>query len=294
MARNQQGERTRVLITVMTYPHPSETYLELVCTAGVTAAGEWVRLYPIDFRYRPRRQQFHKYQWIDVDLLPPEPSRDNRKESRRPVLDTIQLVGEKLDTKRNWAARREVIDRLPQLTLNELKRWHDADKDAGLPRTSLGVVRPTRVLDLEIRPAPGEWKPKWQQDIEQLRLFGERRKPLTKIPYTFHYIFECSDTGKKPHTAMCEDWELGVLYLKQVEGLGSEQAAAESVKKKFFDELCGPTKDTRFFMGTKYPYNTWLVLGVFWPPKPTETGKARTDKKKPDSPGLFDAIDEAT
>jgi len=291
MAGELPTERKRVLITVMTYPHPSETYLELVCTAGVTESGEWVRLYPIDYRYRPRRQQFHKYQWIEVDLLTPEPGKDNRKESRRPVLDTIQLVGEKLETKRdrNWTARREIIDRLPQLTLNQLKQQHDADKEANRPRTSLGVVCPTRVLDLEIRPAPGEWKPKWKKDIEQLRLFGDPRKPLHKIPFTFHYIFECADTGKKPHTAMCEDWELGVLFLNEVERLGSEQAAAESVKKKFLGELCGPKKDTRFFMGTKYPYNVWLVLGVFWPPKPTEKGPG---KPKSQSRGLFDAADD--
>ena len=29
-------ETTKVLITVMTYPHPSRGYQELVCTAGVT------------------------------------------------------------------------------------------------------------------------------------------------------------------------------------------------------------------------------------------------------------------
>ena len=52
--------RTKVLIVVMTYPHPSRGYLELVCTAGITEQGEWVRLYPIDYRYRRRDQQFHK------------------------------------------------------------------------------------------------------------------------------------------------------------------------------------------------------------------------------------------
>jgi len=31
--------------------------------------------------------------------------------------------------------------------------------------------------------------------------------------------------------------------------------------------MCGPDKDTRFFMGTVFPYNTWVVVGVFWPPK---------------------------
>ena len=65
---SDQRKLTKVLITVMTYPHPSETYTELVCTAGITDAHQWVRLYPIDYRYRPVEQQFKKYQWIEVDL----------------------------------------------------------------------------------------------------------------------------------------------------------------------------------------------------------------------------------
>ena len=31
--------KTKVLITVLTYPHPSEKYKELICTAGVTEDG---------------------------------------------------------------------------------------------------------------------------------------------------------------------------------------------------------------------------------------------------------------
>lgn len=41
---NNQPIRTKVLVTVMTYPLPSRGYQELVCTAGVTEDGEWVRL----------------------------------------------------------------------------------------------------------------------------------------------------------------------------------------------------------------------------------------------------------
>lgn len=99
-----------------------------------------------------------------------------------------------------------------------------------------------------------------------MTLFGNQQKPLRKIPYTFHYVFECEDS-EKPHTAMCEDWELGTLFLHEADRLGSDELAAENVKNKFLEELCREDKDTRFFMGTLFPYNTWLVLGVFWPPK---------------------------
>ena len=88
----------KVLITVLTYPHPSEKYEELVCTAGINESGEWVRLYPIDYRYRPHHQQFHKFQWVEVELAARSANKDPRKESRSPVLDSIKLIGEPLGT----------------------------------------------------------------------------------------------------------------------------------------------------------------------------------------------------
>lgn len=83
-----------------------------------------------------------------------------------------------------------------------------------------------------------------------------------------------TDIGKKADTrlplyhAMIEDWELGVLWLNEVDRLGDEEQAALSVRQKFLNELCHESKDTRFFMGTRFPYNRWIVLGVFYPPKP--------------------------
>ena len=58
----------RVLITVMTYPHPSVKSEEVVCTAGIQENGEWVRLYPVSYRNCQPNQKFHKFQWIEVGL----------------------------------------------------------------------------------------------------------------------------------------------------------------------------------------------------------------------------------
>jgi hypothetical protein len=261
---NEETQQTQVLITVLTYPHPSRGHQELVCTAGITREGEWVRLYPIDYRYRPREQQFRKYQWIELELGLRGEGNDKRKESRKPNLESIRLIGKPLTTENGWAERRILIDAMPHRTLSEYQALYETDK------TSLGVVRPTRVLDMKVEKADDKWKPEWEQLFLQMRMFGEQQKPLAKIPYKFSYVFECEDS-KKPHNAMCEDWELGVLFLKEVERLGSEERAAESVRNKFLNDLCSPERDTRFFMGTVFPYNTWVVLGVFYPPKPKET-----------------------
>jgi len=218
-------------------------------------------LYPIDYRYRPNHQQFRKYQWIEIGLAPRGAGHDNRKESRQPDLDSITILSEPMGTENSWAKRRELIDRLPHHTVLELKALFDADK------TSLGIVRPSEVIDLEIEPADPEWKPEWKAALNQFHLFHGQPKELKKLPYKFSYVFRCQDTGDTPHRAMIEDWELGVLFLKESERLGGEEAAAKSVKKKFFNEVCSREKDTRFFMGTVFPYNTWVVIGTFWSPK---------------------------
>jgi hypothetical protein len=261
----EQFHSTKVLITVMTYPLPSRGYQELICTAGVTHDGNWIRLYPIDYRYRPKNQQFHKYQWIEVGLAPGGSGNDNRKESRRPDLDSIKLLGEPLPTTNGWQERRKYIDPLPLHTVNQLRELYEQD------RTSLGVVRPKRVIDVNIENIDTEWKPEWQAILNQMKLFGPQPKPLTKIPYKFSYIFACEDSSR-PHHAMIEDWELGVLYLRELDRLGSPKKAAESVRHKYLYELCAPDRDTRFFMGTTFPYNSWVVVGVFWPPKDYQLG----------------------
>ena len=253
-------EPTPVLITVKTYPLPSRSYGELVCTAGITSSGDWVRLYPVDFRYRPPEQQFSKYQWIEVGLMPHGSGNDNRKESRKPELESIRLLGPPLSAKDCWRERRNIIDHLPIHTLNQLKALHHED------RTSLGIVRPSKILDVSIEPSAEDWKPDWQATLQQFRLFGPQPLPLRKIPFKFSYVFECEDS-EKPHHAMIEDWELGVLWLKELERLGDELDAAKSVRRKFLDEMCGSGRETKFFVGTVFPYNTWVVVGVYWPPR---------------------------
>ena len=43
-------ERKRLLLAVKAYPERSRKHGDVVCTAGITEEGEWIRLYPIDFQ----------------------------------------------------------------------------------------------------------------------------------------------------------------------------------------------------------------------------------------------------
>ena len=100
--------KTRVLITVKTYPTLSRKYDELVCTAGFREDGTWIRIFPIQFRQKSYAEQYSKYQWIEIDLVKNE--RDFRPESFRPVShDTeIKIVGEIKPDGESWNERRKI------------------------------------------------------------------------------------------------------------------------------------------------------------------------------------------
>jgi len=60
----------------------------------------------------------------------------------------------------------------------------------------------------------------------------------------------------------------------------TESEAIEKVREKFLTQMCGPDRDTYFFLGTvlAHPKN-WVVIGVFWPPKPPKSQEGDRQRK---------------
>ena len=271
-------KKLKILITVKTYPIPSKKYDELVCTAGVTETGDFVRLYPINFRDLPFTQQYKKYQWIEV-LAEKHQGRDVRKESYRPDCDSIRILGKPIPSSRdNWAERARYVLKKRARSMEDLYDQQAAD------RTSLGIFRPKEVYDLVITPDDPEWPPKFLHALQQQRLFEYRKKTLVpprKVPFKFRYKFKCDDPRCNGHEMMIEDWEVGALFWRLVDRGASHREAAEKVRDKFLNDLCGPHKDTHFYVGTILAHpRTWVVIGVFYP-------KIKYRKSKP-APSLFD------
>jgi hypothetical protein len=97
---------TKVLITAKTYPSPAKKGVEVSCTGGITDDGHWIRLFPMPFRYLSKDKQFHKYQWIELQVTK---ASDSRPESFQPVLESIRIVSDPLPTAESWQARREIV-----------------------------------------------------------------------------------------------------------------------------------------------------------------------------------------
>lgn len=258
-------ERLKVLVTVKTYPIPSAKYDELSCTAGVTESGDFIRLYPINYRDLPWDQQFKKYQWIEV-MAQKHKGRDFRKESWRPDSDSVRLLGEPIRTGPggDWSERGKYVLKNVAVSMEELRDRQECDE------TSLGIFRPREVFDLLVTPDDSAWKQSFLDQLRQTRLWDTRTKSKEaprKVPWRFQYRFRCDDIRcKGQHKMTNEDWEVGALYWRLVDEGASPEAAASKVKEKFLDEICSAKRETYFYVGTVLAYpKSWLVIGAFWP-----------------------------
>jgi hypothetical protein len=100
-------ETKRALIVVRTYPTPAKQGIEVSCTAAITDKGEWLRLFPVPYRFLSPDQRFRKYQWVDVTVS--KAAKDHRAESYKIENSGIQIVSEPLPVARAWQARKDIV-----------------------------------------------------------------------------------------------------------------------------------------------------------------------------------------
>ncbi len=266
------------MITVKTYPLPSNKYEELVRTAGILEDGRWIRIYPIPFRALPQDKKFEKYEWIQLDLI--RNNKDFRQESYKPKSDvsTIQIL-KQVGTEHEWAERKKYVMKKVYSSFEELIQLAKSNA-----KKSLATFKPREIVDFIIEEDTRTWKEQWLANYDQYGLFdidskgeGVLRRIIGKVPYKYSYKFFC-ESETKPRTLMIEGWEIGALYwhcLKQAEG--NEYEANKLVRKKYFEEFL-MKKDLYLFLGTTKQYhlvapNPFVIIGVFYPPTKKDFGQ---------------------
>jgi hypothetical protein len=248
----------RILIAVRTYPVPAQKNIEVSCTAGVTKEGEWIRLFPVPYRFMEYDKRFVKYQWIDVDVI--KATQDQRPESYKLNVDSIR-IGDQLSTVDSWRARKEIIGPLIKQSMCQIRRERDANS-----APTLGLFKPREIKRLIIEDDTADWTPQQLTNLDQTMLFhrGPSGK-LEKIPYKFKYQFFCDDLECKGLTMSCTDWEMGQSYRDWRDKYGEEWEAAfrQTYEEKMLQ------RDTHFYVGTVHRHPTeWIIVGLFYPPYP--------------------------
>jgi hypothetical protein len=266
----------RVLVTVKTYPHPSQKYDETVCTAGLALGlGRFIRLYPVRFRHLPYAQQFRKWDVIEAEIEPR--TADARGDTYTPRPESIRVV-DHIDTTtgghRDWAERNGIV--LPHVsTIEDLVR---RAKERG---GSLGLVRAEPGATLVAQADDGAWTDRQRSLLAQQKLFGSDLRPLEKVPWTFHYRFKCSPECPD-HMFMLLDWETFALYRQQVKKKDPVEAA-QDVLRKYNEEFSTERCALHFFVGTSIDHQfQFSIIGVYHPP--------RTPAPAEPPPSLFDEI----
>jgi hypothetical protein len=253
--------KKKVLVTAKAEPVPSTKYGSAVCTAGITEDGEFIRLYPVQYRvFCDSDARFNKYDWIEVDCE--RSDTDSRRESYK-IKGDIKVVGH-IGTDYNWAERNSIVLPLCSKNFSELI-------DSG---ASLGLVRPSEVLDF-VR-ANTDNNPlgdivKNHHKAVQI-IFDEesnftKMKPIPaigKIDRYYRYKFKCPGE-ETVHEIMCEDWELYQSSRSWINTYGTEEAVWEKIHEKFFDKF-KKENDLHFFVGTHNQWKTWIIIGVYYPP----------------------------
>jgi hypothetical protein len=269
--------RHKVLITVTTYPQPSRSHDELVCTAGILENGEWIRIYPVPLSFlvdlKGNGQVNNvKYTWFELELR--KRTDDFRPESHSPInydFRDLKII-EQIDTKSNWLRRKEFV--LKNVYTSMTKLIADSKAPTNI---SLATFKPASIVRLGWQAASREWKNEWKDLRKQGDLFAADKDPeklIPKLPYKFMYVF--TDDSGKERKLMVEDWEIGALYwncLRKAEG--NEQIALQKVKEQYEDNFKN-NKDIYFFMGTTRQWhmrrarNPFVIIGVFYPKKETQ------------------------
>lgn len=263
-----QPEIAQVLITVKTYPSPSDKYGETVCVAGVRldrGDPEWIRLYPMKFRLAEWEQQFRKYEIIEIPVTRAGGS-DPRPESMRPDQPRLRSVRQ-VDTKRNWAERRQLIRPLLGATTTcDLIAANQA-VDYSQPAPSLGLVK---VIDAHVAVFDGEpWDEQQLNKVikaAQPDLFNPNGfKELQPAPFKVSVKYRCAHHACPGHAPSMLDWETGQAGRRWMMAKGRVLAKTDLLRK--YEELLSDANDTHLYVGNLHQYRTsFSALGV-WSPK---------------------------
>jgi hypothetical protein len=200
-----------------------------------------VRLFPINFRYLDPEQKFKAFQYIEADIRKDES--DPRPESYRVRHDSIE-VKEFIPPGEN-ERRVNLLLKSPHYCESVEELWEKNAKDG----TSLGIVRPDKILDYSIEfrseDERDQWLEKEAEILAQLQLLGPPLKKLDFPQGKYFVKWRCRNEACLTHNMSIHQWGIHELARK----LEGQKDAKKKMLAKMKSELDDSKQEIYLFLG---------------------------------------------
>jgi hypothetical protein len=249
-------------VVVEATPQPSRQYGETVCVAGIDVDAEvpqWLRLYPVPFRYLEGDRQFKKYDIISVHTR--GAGSDKRPESRKIEATSIRTEAHVS----GWKNRAARLERLRDQTMCQLV----AQPRPTSMRSRLRPFGPGGWTESSSALTPGGHPSNWLASTNTGTRATYSVKPprgCSTLRLVVQLSYHCETEDCKGHSQRIIDWELTALQLRYRGQSDSELEAA--ITNNFLAIPFGLERAPMIFVGNQENITrraAYTVLGLYYP-----------------------------
>lgn len=238
-----------VLVNCKTYPAVSKKYIETVCTGGISRDGNFIRLYPIPFRFLDEKEQYDRWDVVRVRVY--RDTKDQRPESWHLKTGTpINIVESVQSEKARW-------DWMCRGVFDSTEAMEQAGRTNGLV-----LIEPE---ELYWEPESKKWSPNQMQVLTQGNLFHSEQLMQSlseRVPWQFKLRFVEKFTGRKFDQKVLA-WSYYQGYRRQFRELGDEQKALAAVRARVYQSIMNTDRSVYAIFGTHSRFGHWMISGLY-------------------------------
>lgn len=263
MSRVLGSEQTiEMMVNCKTYPAVSTRYAETVCTGGVQADGQFVRLYPVPFRFLDTEEQYKRWDVIRVKAY--RDTKDQRPESWHLESGTqIERTGHISTDRRRWEWMQKTV-------------YGSASEMAERGLTN-GCVE-VEPLEFYWKPDTKEWTAGQLKIIHQGDLFAtaEQRHGISdRVPWQFRLKYREKNTGREDDGKVLA-WSLYQGFRRVRNESECDELALAAIVEKVRGSIFNPDRTVFAILGTHSRFGNWMISALYH--LPTEI--VNRDKQK--------------
>jgi hypothetical protein len=253
MAKIPGSERTiELMVNCKTYPAVSTKYVETVCTGGVQRNGEFVRLYPVPFRFLDSREQYKRWDVISVQAY--RDDQDTRPESWH--LEPGTSI--------------EFVDRIK----SETHRWEWMKRtvyESSSAMEQKGVTNGCVEIEpheLYWKADPKEWTPGQLNVIQQGDLFATKTQMESladRVPWQFRLKYREKKSGREADAKVLA-WSYYQGFRRERKNADSDESALNAILTKVSRSIFSPKRTVFAILGTHSRFKHWMISSLYHVP----------------------------